>query len=56
MENTSVAQQWIYANHIENTSSSIVVFTVRCIETEVIRLLRAYSLSRECVYRVAAQK
>jgi hypothetical protein len=27
MENTSIAQQWIYANHIENTTSSVVVFT-----------------------------
>jgi hypothetical protein len=24
MENKSVAQQWIYANNIENTSSSVV--------------------------------
>jgi hypothetical protein len=36
------AQQWIYANHIENNSSSVVVFTARCIATEVIRLLPAY--------------
>jgi hypothetical protein len=36
------AQQWIYANHIENTSSSIVVFTARCIGTEVIQFLPAY--------------
>jgi hypothetical protein len=28
MENTFVAQQWIYANHIENIASSIVLFTV----------------------------
>jgi hypothetical protein len=39
IENTSVAQQWIYVKNIENTSSSIVVFTGRCIATEVIRLL-----------------
>jgi hypothetical protein len=26
-ENTSIAQQWIYVNHTENTASSIVVFT-----------------------------
>jgi hypothetical protein len=45
MENISVAHQWIYANHIENTVSSIV-FTARCIESEVIRLLPAYSLWR----------
>jgi hypothetical protein len=44
MENTSVVQQWIYANHIENTASS-VVFTARLTETEVIRWLPAYSLS-----------
>jgi uncharacterized membrane protein required for colicin V production len=41
----SVAQQWIYAEDIENTASSIVVFTARCIATEIIRLLPAYSLS-----------
>jgi hypothetical protein len=29
MENTSIAQQWIYVNHTENTSFSITVFTVR---------------------------
>jgi hypothetical protein len=38
IENTSVVQQWIYANHIENTASSIAVFTGRCIETEAIRI------------------
>jgi hypothetical protein len=54
MEKTSVAQQWIYANYIENTSSSIVVFTARFIATDVIRLLPAYSLQRECIYRVVA--
>jgi hypothetical protein len=27
IENTSVAQQWIYVNHTENTASSIVAFT-----------------------------
>jgi hypothetical protein len=42
IQNTSVVQQWIYTNHIENTSSSIVAFTARCIITEVIRLLPAY--------------
>jgi hypothetical protein len=36
--------------------SSIVLFTARCIATEVIRLLPAYALSRECVYRVVAQQ
>jgi hypothetical protein len=41
IEYISVAQQWIYANHIENTSSSII-FTARCIAMEVIRLLQAY--------------
>jgi hypothetical protein len=56
IENTSGAQKWIYANHIENTSSSVVVYTARCIETEVIRLLFAYSLSRECVYGAVAQQ
>jgi hypothetical protein len=45
-ENTSVAQQWIYVSHIENTASSIIVFTALCIKTEVIRLLLAYLLSR----------
>jgi hypothetical protein len=50
MENKSVAQQWIYVNHIENTSSFIVVFTARCIATEVSGLLPAYSLPWECVY------
>jgi hypothetical protein len=53
---TSVSQKWIYANHIENTSASTVVFTALCIATEVIRLLPEYSLSRECVYRVVAQQ
>jgi hypothetical protein len=43
IENTSIAQQWIYANHIENNSSFIVVFTARCTATEVIWLLPAYS-------------
>jgi hypothetical protein len=43
IENTSVAHQWIYANHIENTAFSIAVFTARYIATEVIRLLPAYS-------------
>jgi hypothetical protein len=32
---TSVTQQWIYANHIENTPSSVVSFTARCIATDV---------------------
>jgi hypothetical protein len=50
IENKPLAQQWIYANHIENTSSSIVVFTARYIVKEVIRLLLAYSLLREFVY------
>jgi hypothetical protein len=49
-------QQWIYANHIESTCSSIVIFTARCLETEVIRMLPASSLSREYVYRVVAQQ
>jgi hypothetical protein len=40
-----VAPQWIYANHIQNTASS-VVFTARCIATEIIRWLHAYSSSR----------
>jgi hypothetical protein len=35
MENTSVAQQCLYAGHIENTASSIAVFTVRCIATDL---------------------
>jgi hypothetical protein len=56
IENISVAQQWIYANHMENTSSSIVVFTARCIATEVIRLLPAYSLSRKRAHWIAAQQ
>jgi hypothetical protein len=51
MENTSVAQQWIYANHIEKH-----LFLFRCTATEFIRLLPAYSFSRECVYRVVAQQ
>jgi hypothetical protein len=55
-QKTSVSQQWIYANHIENTSSSIVVLTVCCIATEAIRVLPAYSLLGECVYRVVAQQ
>jgi hypothetical protein len=46
IENISVAPQRIHANHRENTASSIVVFTERCIKTEIIRLLPAYSLSR----------
>jgi hypothetical protein len=49
---TSVAQQWIYANHIENTSCdtvSILHLQHHCIATEVIRILSAYSLSRECL-------
>jgi hypothetical protein len=50
IENSSVAQQWIYANHIENTASSVVIFRARCIATEVIRLLSVYSLSRMHVY------
>jgi hypothetical protein len=33
---------------------SIVVFTARCITTEVIRLLTTYSLQRECVYRAVS--
>jgi hypothetical protein len=41
-----------YRKHI----FSIVAFTARCIATEVIRLLPAYSLSRECVYSVFAQQ
>jgi hypothetical protein len=45
----------IYAKHTENTST-IIVFTARCMATEVIRLLHVYSLSRECVYRVVAQQ
>jgi hypothetical protein len=40
---TSVAQQWIYTNHIENNFFCIVVFTARCIVTEVFRLLPACS-------------
>jgi hypothetical protein len=56
MKNTSVVQQWIDSNHIENTSSSIVVFTVRCTATEVIRLLFEYSFLLECVYRAVGQK
>jgi hypothetical protein len=40
---------------MENASSSII-FTARSITTEIIRLLPAYSLSRECVYRVVAQQ
>jgi hypothetical protein len=46
MEHTSVAQQWINANHTENTTSPIVAFTARCIAAEAIRLLPAYSMSR----------
>jgi hypothetical protein len=39
----------MYANHIENTASSVAVFTARCIAREVIRSLLAYSLPRECL-------
>jgi hypothetical protein len=56
MEKTSVAQQWLYANHIQNTSSSAVLFTACCIVTEVILLLYAYSLLRERAHRVVAQQ
>jgi hypothetical protein len=56
IENTSIAQQWIYMNHTENTASSIVVYTVHCTAMGVIWLLPAYSLLRECVYRVVAQQ
>jgi hypothetical protein len=42
--------------HRKHISSSIVVFTERCIATEVIRLLSAYSSSRKCVYRVVAEQ
>jgi hypothetical protein len=42
-------------DHIQNTASSIVVFTARCIAAEVIRLLPAYSLSRMGVYWSVAQ-
>jgi hypothetical protein len=45
-----------YMRTIKNTSSSIVIFTERCITTEVIRLLPASSLPRECLYRVFAQQ
>jgi hypothetical protein len=38
-----------YSNHIKNISSSIVLFTL-------IRLLLAYSLPRECVFRVVVQQ
>jgi hypothetical protein len=34
----------------------LLLFTARWIATEVIWLLPAYSLSRECVYRVVAQQ
>lgn len=56
MEDTSVAQQWVYANNIENNSSIIVVITVRYIATEVSLLLPAYSLPQECVYRVVVKQ
>jgi hypothetical protein len=38
MGNTSVAQQWIYANNTENAAFSTVIFTPRSITTEVILL------------------
>jgi hypothetical protein len=56
LKNTSVAQQWIYENRIENTSSFAVIFTARCMATEVILLLPLCLLLRECVYRVLAQQ
>jgi hypothetical protein len=54
IENTSVSQQRIYANHVKNTSISIVLFTARCIATDIIHLLPACSLLLEYVYRVVA--
>jgi hypothetical protein len=45
-----------HANHRENTSSSILLFTACCIATEVIRLLPVYALTRECVYQVVPQQ
>jgi hypothetical protein len=35
-----------------DTSGLQAITALRCIATEVIRLLIAYSLPRECVYRV----
>jgi hypothetical protein len=55
MQNASIAQQWIYAIHIENASSSIV-FTTHCIAMKVIWLLRVYLLLQECIYQVIAQQ
>jgi hypothetical protein len=42
MENTSIAQQWIYANYIENDASSNFIFMACNIATELIRLFPAY--------------
>jgi hypothetical protein len=54
-----VTQQWIYAHHIKNTSCDLVLLLHSHLyrtTTEAIRLLPAYSLPRECVYRVVAYK
>jgi hypothetical protein len=48
IENTSVVQHWLCVNYIENTPSVIGVFTARCIATEIILLLLAYSLP--CIF------
>jgi hypothetical protein len=45
IENTPIVPQRIYGNYIESTSSSVVVFTARCVRTEIIRLLLPYSMS-----------
>jgi hypothetical protein len=47
---------WFRDGSIENTASSIVVFTAGCIAMGVIQLLSVYSLPWECVYRVVAQQ
>jgi hypothetical protein len=33
-ENTFVAQEWIYANYIENTASTVIVFTAPSTELD----------------------
>jgi hypothetical protein len=59
---TYIASRRIYRkhirceNHIEYASSSIVLFTACCIAKKIIRLLPAYPLPRECVYRVVTQQ
>jgi hypothetical protein len=51
-ENMPVAQQWLYANHIENIASYIVVFTAPLHRNGSYPIVAC--VSRECVYRVVA--